>query len=158
MSCSAVPRPCRSMWWLLYNPDVSMKSMELPRVFRYVAPTNPMRRGCLIGFLRFKYQLLHIEESFYPSQKMEHILLGLMKAGERMLHPLNKPEDSAKKSAVCQSSPGIPRLIAVNRTGVHQGTWLSIFCQRNSSPASMGPLVPHCDSGPVLSCRENISI
>lgn len=127
MSCWAVPRPCRSTLWLFYRPDNSMKlvlqslwlsglkSIELSRVLRYVAPTNPMRPGCLIGFLRFKYQLLHIEESFYPSQKMEHILLGLKTATARMLNPLNKPEDSGKKSAVFQTSPDLPRLIALNR-------------------------------------------
>jgi len=102
------------MLWLFYNPDVSMKlvlqsswlsgliSMELPRILRYVTPTNPMRPGCLIGFLMFKYQLLRIKECFCPSQKMEHILLGLNTATARMLHPLNKPEDSGKESSVCQ--------------------------------------------------------
>lgn len=94
--------------------------------------------------------------TFYPSQKMEHILLGLMTAGERMLHPLSKLEDSGKKSAVCQSSLGILRLIAVNGTGDHQENLVvHFFCQRNSSLASMGPLVPHCGSGPILSYRRS---
>lgn len=168
MSCWAVPRPVRSMLWLFYNPDISvklvlqsswlsgLKSMELPRVFRYLAPNNPTRPGCLSGFLRFQHQLLHIKESFYSSQKMEHNLLGLMTAGESMLHPLSKLEDSGKKSAVCQSSLGILRLIAVNGTGDHQENLVvHFFCQRNSSPASMGPLVPHCGSGPILSYKRS---
>lgn len=145
MSRWAVPRPVRSMLWLFYNPDISMKlvlqsswlsglkSMELPRVFRYLAPTNPTRPGCLSSFLRFQYQLLLIKESFYPSQKVEHILLGLMTAGERMLHPLSKLEDSGKKSAVCQSSLGILRLIAVNRTETIRKTWLSNFFAKETA-------------------------
>lgn len=133
------------MLWLFYNPDVAMKlvlqsswlsglkSVELPRVFRYVAPTNPMGPGCLIGFLRFKYQLLHIKESSSPSEKMDHILLGLKTATARMLHPLNKLEDSGKKSAVCQTSPGLPRLNAVNRNWSSSGERGCPFFARESA-------------------------
>lgn len=54
-----------------------------------------------------------------------------------MLHPLNKPEDSGKKAAVCQPSPGI---IAVDRNAVNQEN-----------------LAPHLLPEKQLSCQHEAS-